>query len=297
MKMLKNLYALLVVMLCSCSIFVAGTSEEENTMATAPALENVNLSQTSEVSSSSQRTDAGLPPSSTSNKGGPQTLISATSGKSDVVVTPVDTFDTMDISKITSSATVMPVISSSNSSGIALSSATGVPMEISGSSQTGYPVGDPDVVPTDNVCDDNVVKHYEDVADTLFNARVAKLVEGGKNETEAKEQVLLEIRTIFMIESTELKFQKTMPESAIKIFLGYVMEGMDAADRASFVEEFVSEGTGNLMDFCWLNRISNEEMRYLDSRFTSGACYAQDSENVLVPEVLWEVWIYCEEHS
>lgn len=294
MKLLKYLFVWAVLVLCSCSVFVAGTSEEENTV----VAQTVDVEVVDSLSSSSQ-TAQKVESSTTSGIG----------DKGDVDVTPVTPSSSNSVVESSSAAVVNPPMS--NSSGnVDVKSSTSVSPKSSGTSgdkpSREGPSGNDEI--DSNVgwgCGVNAaelgfggiiggnndsLEIYDAIYDSLIEARVAKLVADGKAEGVAQTQAISEIYKVFGINEVEAVSEMTMHSHTVKRTVGYLLAGMEAA-RSAFEAAFIASGEADESEMCWIyegsfySRLGLAVSRVVPSGCVIDGLYV--SEPRLILESIW----------
>lgn len=295
MKLLRYLLVWVALALCSCSLFVAGTSEEENTVANLPCV------------------DVGVDSLSSSSQAAQKVEWSTTSGigdKGDVDVTPVTPSSSNSAVESSSAAVVNPPMSNTSGNADVLSSTSVSPKSSetnSSSPSEDGPSGDGDSKGGNagwgcgvNAAglgfggttsgNDDSLEIYDAIYDSPVNARVAKLVADGKNEDEAQTLALSEIYKVFGINDVEAVSKMTMHSYTVKRTVGYLLVGMGAA-RSAFEATFVASGDADESELCWIYEGSfYSRLGLAVSRIAPSGCVIDEifvSEPGLILEGIW----------
>ena len=252
-------------MLCSCSVFVAGTSEEEKTV----AAQTVGVEVVDSLSSSSQ-TAQKVESSTTSGIG----------DKGDVDVTPVTPSSSNSAVESSSAAVVNPPMS--NTSGndeIDSNVGWGCGVNVAEFGFGGIIGGNNDSL-----------EIYDAIYDSLIEARVAKLVADGKAEGVVQTQAISEIYKVFGINEVEAVSEMTMHSHTVKRTVGYLLAGMEAA-RSAFEAAFIASGEADESEMCWIyegsfySRLGLAVSRVVPSGCVIDGLYV--SEPRLILESIW----------
>lgn len=265
MKLLRCLFVWAVLMLCSCSMFMAGTSEEENTVANLPCV------------------DVGVDSLSSSSQAAQKVEWSTTSGigdKGDVDVTPVTPSSSNSAVESSSAAAVNPPMSNTSGND-EIDSNVGW-----GCGVNAAEFGFGGIIGGNN----DSLEIYDAIYDSLIEARVAKLVADGKNEDEAQTLALSEIYKVFGINDVEAVSKMTMHSYTVKRTVGYLLVGMGAA-RSAFEAAFVASGDADESELCWIYEGSfYSRLGLAVSRIAPSGCVIDEifvSEPGLILEGIW----------
>lgn len=265
MKLLRCLFVWAVLMLCSCSMFMAGTSEEENTVADLPCA------------------DVGVDSLSSSSQTAQKVESSTTSGigdKGDVDVTPVTPSSSNSAVESSSAAVVNPPMSNTSGND-EIDSNVGW-----GCGVNAAEFGFGGIIGGNN----DSLEIYDAIYDSLIEARVAKLVADGKAEGVAQTQAISEIYKVFGINEVEAVSEMTMHSHTVKRTVGYLLAGMEAA-RSAFEAAFIASGEADESEMCWIyegsfySRLGLAVSRVVPSGCVIDGLYV--SEPRLILESIW----------